>query len=84
MRGDVYASFMNMASLAAMLEEIGSELAINRQEVMAGFDSGDLVGNALRFDRVLDQYREEYRKVGISPRCFADIEAFLTNYPGDI
>ena len=83
-RGDVYASFMNMAFLAAMLEEIGSELAINRQEVMAGFDSGDLVGNALRFDRVLDQYREEYRKVGISPRCFADIEAFLASYLGGI
>ena len=83
-RGDVYASFMNMASLAAMLEEIGSEVAINRQEVMEGFDPCDLVGNTARFDWVLDQYREEYRKVGISPRCFADIEAFLTNYPGDI
>ena len=83
-RGDVYASFMNMASLAAMLEEIGSEVAINRQEVMEGFDPCDLAGNATHFDLILEAYREEYRRVGLSPKCFGDTEAFLTSYLGDI
>ena len=83
-RGDVYASFMNMASLAAMLKEIGSEVAIDRQEVMAGFEPGDLAGNAARFDLILEAYREEYRRVGLSPKCFGDTEAFLTSYLGGI
>ena len=83
-RGHVYASFMNMASLAAMLEEIGAEVDIHRQEVMAGFDPRDLAANAARFDAILEQYREEYRRAGISPQCYADTDAFLTSYLGGI
>lgn len=81
-RGDLYSSFVNLASLQFMLEDIGGAVDIAPCDVMAGFDPRDLRGNAEAFDRALAGYLHEYRRVGLEPRRFADAEAFLADYLG--
>ena len=79
-REDLYASFMNLASLQGMLDGMASEVDIPVVDAMAGYDPRDLRGNVRVFDRALEEYLEGYRRAGISPRRYADAEAFLRAY----
>ena len=79
-RGDAFASFMNLASLQYMFEEIRSENAIPRFSVLEEFDAGDLAKNAKIFDDAIEEYRQEYVKLGIEPVRFADVDEFVKAY----
>ena len=83
-RGDVFSSFMNLASLQGMLDGIASEVDIPAVDAMAGYDPFDLRGNVETFDRALDEYLEAYRRAGIQPKRYADVEAFIADYLGGI
>ena len=83
-RGDLYSSFMNMASCQYMLDGIVSGVDINEIDIMAPFDPENLYGNAEAFDSALGLYLEEYRKAGISPRRFANIDEYLKDYLKDL
>ena len=83
-RGDLYSSFMNMASCQYMLDGIVSGVHINEIDIMAPFDPENLYGNAEAFDSALGLYLEEYRKAGLSPRRFANIDEYLKDYLKDI
>ena len=83
-RGDLYSSFMNMASCQYMLDGIASGVDINEIDIMAHFDPQNLYGNAEAFDSALGLYLEEYRKAGISPRHFPNIDEYLKDYLKDI
>lgn len=79
-RGDAFASFMNLASLQFMLEEIASENAIPKFQVMEEFDANDLAKNAKLFDDALEDYRQEYDKLGMEVRRFASVDEFVKAY----
>ena len=79
-RGDAFASFMNLASLQFMLEEIASENAIPKFQVMEEFDANDLSKNAKIFDDALEDYRQEYDKLGMEVRRFASVDEFVKAY----
>ena len=83
-RGDLFSSFMNLASLQLMLDDIAAEVDITERDAMAGFDPRDLGQNAQVFDNVLEAYLEEYRRAGMEPRRFADVDGFLADYLGGI
>ena len=79
-RGDAFASFMNLASLQYMFEEIRSENAIPRFSVLEEFDAGDLAKNAKIFDDAIEEYRQEYVKLGMEPERFASVDEFVKAY----
>lgn len=78
--GDVFASFMNMASLHFMMDDIAGDVDIADTAPMAGFDAHDLAHNASAFDDVLARYLDEYRRAGIEPKHFADVDEFVRAY----
>ena len=73
-------SFMNMASLQYMINEIADRVSIERLSVMESYDPADLEGNVRVFDNGLKQYLEEYETAGISPRHYKDVEEFIRSY----
>ena len=78
---DVYSAFMAIASMQYMRnEEIAEEIDIPVQDVMECFDPSDLFGTFRRFEQALDTYREEYDKIGLSVRSFADADRFAADY----
>ena len=81
-RGDAFSSFMNLASLQYMLEEITAENAIAKFSVMEEFDANNLVKNAKIFDDALEDYRQEYERLGMEPVRYASVDEFLKEYLG--
>ena len=79
-RGDLFASFMNLASLEFMLRDVADAVDVQRPHAMWAFDHGDLHRNTEAFEQALEEYRREYARVGMEPRCFADTDAFLEAY----
>ena len=71
---------MSMVSCQFMLEEIADSVEIRKADLMAAFDPCDTGKNAVAFDEMLCQYREEYRRAGIQPKHFADVDAYLAEY----
>lgn len=78
--GDIYSSFMNMASLQFMLAGISESCDIPEYGVMESYSPEDLKANADIFDRILDRYLEEYRKAGMDPNRYPDADAFVRTY----
>lgn len=72
---DRYLAFSSMCSLNAMLKELGFSY-----DVLSGFDPNDLYGTAQAFDRILEQYRAEYKAVGISVASYGNIDRFIESY----
>lgn len=81
-RGDAFSSFMNLASLQYMLEEITAENAIAKFSVMEEFDANDLAKNAKIFDDALEDYRQEYERLGMEPVRYASVDEFVKKYLG--
>jgi hypothetical protein len=79
-RGDAFASFMNLASLQYMFEEIRAESAIPKFSVLEEFDATDLAKNAKIFDDALEDYRQEYVKLGMEPVRYASVDEFVKAY----
>jgi len=81
-RGDAFASFMNLASLQYMLEDISAENAIAKFSVLEEFDANDLAKNAKIFDDALEDYCQEYERLGMEPLRYPDVDAFVKDYLG--
>lgn len=79
-RSDVFSSFMNLASLQTMLDEIAEDVSIGRFPIMEKYDPDDLSKNIEVFDGALDTYLKEYAAVGIQPKHFADVDEFVDCY----
>lgn len=78
----LFSSFMNLASLQYMLEEISAGNAIAKFSVLEEFDVSDLSKNAKIFDDALEDYRQEYEKLGMEPVRYAGVDAFVKEYLG--
>ena len=81
-RSDVYSSFMNMAFLQYMLEQIAAQTDIPDYAVMEDFSPDDLRANAEIFDGVLERYLQQYRKAGTEPVRYPDADSFVIAYLG--
>ncbi len=77
-RQDLYSSFINMVCCQLMLDNMAGAVDIHATDMMQGFTPRDLHQNAAAFDYALRRYLDEYRKIGIQPRRFANIDAYLT------
>ena len=77
---DVFSSFMNLASLHLMIDEIAEDVAIEPFNRMDKYCPGDLESNVAVFDDALNTYLLEYKKIGISSKHFASVEDFLDCY----
>lgn len=79
-RQDRHLAFMSITSLNAMLSEISSETDIDVYCVFDGYAPNDLQKTAQAFDDFLNEYLKEYRKAGIEPKRFEDIDSFVEHY----
>lgn len=79
-RGDLPLAFAAMTSFTGMVDEIRRETDVVCGSPWSGFDPGDLEASARNFDAFLEGYLENYRKAGLPPRRYRDIDAFLENY----
>ena len=67
-----------------MIYEIAENVAITEFEIMNSFDPHNLKKNVEVFDDALDRYLEEYQRVGIWPKCFANVDDFVVDYLGTL
>ena len=81
-RGDVFSSFMNLASLGSMLVDIAADVAIPEIDALGGFDPDDLEKNARVYDEALAEYEKVYHGIGIAPKHYPDAQAFAAEYLG--
>lgn len=79
-RGDVFSSFMNLASFQAMFTEISHKIELPEFNILDKFDPDKLASNIKVFDDALEKYRYEYEKLGIKPRFFKNIDEFVQDY----
>ncbi|MBQ8591379.1 MAG: nucleotidyltransferase domain-containing protein [Lachnospiraceae bacterium] len=75
-----YLAFMSMNSFQTMLSEIAQNIEIESYNVLDGYNSSDLLKTSKVYDMVLEAYRNEYTKVGMSEKHYADIDAFVEDY----
>ena len=79
--GNRHLAFMSILSMNHMLsEEIKSEYNIGDYDVMNCCDPNNLKATAEAFDGILKRYSEEYKKVGIQVKRYADIDEFVRDY----
>ena len=77
---DVYSSFMNLSSLQYMIHDIASGVEIPDLSFVDQFDPLDLQKNEVTYDQALDAYLNEYKAIGLLPKRFPNVEAFLADY----
>ncbi|MGN0142444.1 MAG: hypothetical protein ACI4AD_09460, partial [Roseburia sp.] len=79
-RKDAFSSFMNLASLQAMFDDIAREVAIGEYRVMDSYSPVMLADNAAAYDDALHRYLLEYQKAGIVPKHYSNVEEFAEDY----
>ncbi len=79
-RGDRHLAFMSLESLNEMLNDISNEVDIGTYDILSVYDPGDLQKTADGFDRILQQYLNEYEKAGLRPARYADADEFAAAY----
>ena len=72
---DRWLSFSSMAALDAMLKDLGFHW-----NVLDRFDPNDLTASAKDYDKVIADYREEYRKAGVTFQSYPNVDAFVEAY----
>lgn len=77
-----HLAFMSMLGMNAMLSETESELDIGGYDVFACYDPNDLGKTARAFDELLNEYLKEYRRAGLEPERYGDIDEFIKHYLG--
>lgn len=78
--GDRHLALMSLVSANAMLAEIGSEISIDKYDVLEGYDSQNLNRTAQSYDDILNAYLKEYEKAGIPAKHYPDIDAFVSDW----
>lgn len=83
-RGDIYSSFMSLASLEGMIREIGESVSIPEISFMDRFDPEDLTKNLETYNEAIAEYLREYRTIGMEPHRYENADAFVRAYLADI
>lgn len=77
---DLFSSYMSMVSLQRMFCDIARDAAIAVPDVMDAFNPHDPAANAAAFDHILEAYLDEYKKAGMQPARYTDVDAFVAAY----
>lgn len=72
---DRWLSMSSMASLDAMLKELGYHW-----NVLEDYRPDDLTASAQNYDTVIDRYRAEYEKAGIPFQSYRNADSFIEAY----
>lgn len=78
--GNRMMAFTTLGSLQAMLDDIAGGVEISHYDAMNGYAPDDLWKTAEFFDRTIDAYLAEYRKIGLDAKRYADIDEFVRDY----
>ena len=78
--GDRHLALMSLGSFDAMLAEAADGALKGKYDALAIWDPGDLPGTAARFDGLLEDYLTEYRRAGLAPERYPELDAFLRRY----
>ncbi len=78
--GNRMMAFTTLGSLQAMLDDIADSVEIGKYDAISGYDPDDLWKTAEFFDRTIDAYLAEYRKIGLDVKRYADIGEFVKDY----
>lgn len=81
-QADAHAALMALGSLQSFFDDLAEEFDMPRYDALACFDPKDLRQTAANFDAVLEHYREQYDKTGLSLCSFEMLEAFESAYNG--
>ncbi len=73
-------AFSTLGSLQSMLDDIAGIVDIGHYEAMSGYDPDNLWKTAEFFDRMIEAYLTEYKKIGLDVRHYANIDAFVEDY----
>ncbi len=79
-RKNCHLAFMNLVSLNSMLNDIHSEVDIDKYDALSCYNPKDLNKTANAYDDILKNYLVEYNKVGIAEKRYIDIDSFVHNY----
>ncbi|MBC8531305.1 nucleotidyltransferase domain-containing protein [Gehongia tenuis] len=77
---DLYLSLTSAAAFQACLLEFSELFDLPSFDMMSRFESKDLIKSAEAFDAVLDAYRGEYRKAGLTVQQYTGIDDFEQQY----
>lgn len=75
---DAFSAFMNITSFQYMLSDCCP--ADRAPSALSGYDPHDLEASQRAFDRALEEYGNLCREAGITPRSFANVDEFLSDY----
>ena len=78
--GDRHLAFSSLESFDAMLADVAGGALKGRYDALAIYDPADLAATAARFDGLLEDYLTEYRRAGLEPVRYGDIDEFLRRY----
>ncbi len=78
--GDRHLAFLSLTSFDGMVEEIRSAGRIGEYDGVSVYDPDDLEATAERFGALLERYLTEYRRAGLEPERYGDIDEFIEKY----
>lgn len=77
---DRYLAFTSLVSLHEMMADISGEVEIKPINALSAYVPDDQKKTAENFDGILLRYLREYRKAGLEPLRYQDIDAFVSSY----
>ncbi|MDV4152399.1 nucleotidyltransferase domain-containing protein [Clostridium sp. AL.422] len=77
---NLHLAFMSMNSFQNTLDKISNEISIPKYNVFLGFNLEDLYETAKAFDNILNEYLEEYEKVGLKVNRYKNVNEFISHY----
>ncbi len=80
--GNRHLAYTSLVNFTGMAEELYGMTDIALYNGMQAYNPDDLNETAQKFDSLLDSFLEEYKKAGIKPKRYPDIDAFANDYLG--
>lgn len=80
--GNRHLAFTSLVNFTGMAEELYGMTDIALYDGLEAYKPDDLNETAQKFDLLLDSFLEEYKKAGIKPKRYPDINSFETDYLG--
>lgn len=79
-KGDVYLSLMTAASCQQFYNCMCGKYNINRIDIMKNITTNNLSLWAKAFDNAMEEYKNNYNKLGTEIKCYKDLDEFEKNY----
>lgn len=80
--GNRHLAYTSLVNFTGMAEELYGMTDIAQYDGLEAYNPDDLNETAQKFDLLLDSFLEEYKKAGIKPKRYPDIDAFTADYLG--